>query len=451
MRVGLLFAVLLVGVAASIYSRFAALLFYLWFAIFRPLEWVFWYDFSRLRPSLVIGGLLVIPCLLTGILPKLAHPLSVGCLLFLGTALIAHTNAIRPDLSWLWIDFFARLMLVSFLMIRLITTKRRFIAVLGVIALSIGYHSAKGGVAFLLVGGTRFAEGLGGAFTDNGHYALAIVMILPFVLACAQNVEWPWVRGVLLLVIPLSCLTVVGTFERSGFLALVTVVLAYSLLQPKRGRALVVAAVVALIAVAVIPVPKGYADRMRTIRTYEEVGDASALGRLHFWQVAWDMALDKPLGIGLRNYEPLYDSYDFSNGLYGRERAVHNSHLQILAENGFAGFGVWLFLLGYSYLLLIRVRRRSSRGSCPNGSNRFYLTTSNGLIASQTAFVVGGTFLSAAHNDLTWYSFGLVAALDLLQRAECPLEVPQLPGLETDRSVPPGRAVSEGLPVRAGA
>jgi putative inorganic carbon (HCO3(-)) transporter len=149
------------------------------------------------------------------------------------------------------------------------------------------------------------------------------------------------------------------------------------------------------------------------------------------------MVRSKPLGVGARNYEAAYDSYDFLDGMYGRGRAVHSSHFQALAENGFTGLAVWLFLFGYSYLVLFRVRRRSREESLPQSSRRFYFTTSNAFIISQTAFLLGGAFLSAAYNDLTWYAFGLVVALDLLQRAECRVPTPD--------------AAAEGLPDRPSA
>ena len=41
-----------------------------------------------------------------------------------------------------------------------------------VIASSLGFHTAKAGLYSILRGGSRFAEGLGGAFTDNNGYAL---------------------------------------------------------------------------------------------------------------------------------------------------------------------------------------------------------------------------------------------------------------------------------------
>ena len=64
------------------------------------------------------------------------------------------------------------------------------------------------------------------------------------------------------------------------------------------------------------------------------------------------------------------------------------------------------------------MRRLGARSDLSEEARRFYSTVANGFIASQTAFLVGGSFLSQAHNDLTWYSFGLVAALDILARKE---------------------------------
>jgi O-antigen ligase len=257
-----------------------------------------------------------------------------------------------------------------------------------------------------------------GAFQDSGSYGLAIAMILPLLVAIRQNVQSKLLGYSLLAAIPLSCLTVIGTFERGAFIALMVSLLTYILLQKRRIAALVASALVVSIALLIVPKPEGYTERLATIRTYEEVGDRSAMGRLYFWSVAIRMVIANPLGIGLRNFEPLYDQYDTTDGLYGHERAVHNSHLQVLAENGFLGFAAWLFLFGYSYKVLFRVRKIAADERMPSDASRFYFTVANAFIVSQTAFFVSGSFYSAAHNDLTWYNFGFVAALDILARIE---------------------------------
>jgi hypothetical protein len=46
----------------------------------------------------------------------------------------------------------------------------------------------------------------------------------------------------------------------------------------------------------------------------------------------------------------------------------------------------------------------------------FFFTAANGLMTSMIAFLVGGSFIALALNDLTWLTFALVAALDRLSR-----------------------------------
>ena len=67
------------------------------------------------------------------------------------------------------------------------------------------------------------------------------------------------------------------------------------------------------------------------------VQDDSAIGRIHFWKVAFEMAKDNPLGIGLWGFESAYDKYDSSGGRFGQKRSVHNSYLEVLTEAGWMG------------------------------------------------------------------------------------------------------------------
>ena len=96
---------------------------------------------------------------------------------------------VRPDVGWVWIDFLVRLFLASMMIVTCATDGPRVLGVLAVIAGSLGFHASKAGLAYVLGGGTRFADGLAGAFVDNNGYALATVMIIPLLLATAQNIE----------------------------------------------------------------------------------------------------------------------------------------------------------------------------------------------------------------------------------------------------------------------
>src|SRR4026207_2541452 len=117
----LFFILLIPGLIAGLFSRFAALLVYIGFAMFRPQEWVFT-DITWLRLSLVSGLILVVPSLLTGVFPNLTHPISIGSVLFLVSALVGQFNAVRPDIGWHWLDYMARLILVCLLAVTILNT-----------------------------------------------------------------------------------------------------------------------------------------------------------------------------------------------------------------------------------------------------------------------------------------------------------------------------------------
>ena len=97
---------MMVGIGAAVSSRFGGLLFYLWFSLFRPQEWV-WIDVEAFRLSLIAGSLFVVPCLLTGVWPNLSHPISIGSLLFLATGFVAQSNAVDPATGWFWLTSFS--------------------------------------------------------------------------------------------------------------------------------------------------------------------------------------------------------------------------------------------------------------------------------------------------------------------------------------------------------
>lgn len=416
----LILGILVPGIVAALRSRFAALLLYLWFALFRPQEWL-WIDVTALRLSLLLAAILIGPALMTGIWPNLTHPLSIGTIAFLATGFLAQFGAIDPETGWAWIDFQTRLTFICLLSITLVDTRDRYVKLMGVIGCSLGFHAAKAGLASLLGGGVRFHDGLAGAFPDNNGYALATVMVMPLVLATAQNIptdqKWTlWLRRGLFLWVPLCAMCVVSTFSRGGFLSMSVAVLGFVLLQKQRVPALAAMALVALLGLAVVPIPEGYFDRLNTLQTYDQEGteDESALSRLHFWRVAEVMAEQRPFGVGLRNYEAAYDTYDFSGGLYGSKRSVHNSHFQVLAELGFPGIAIWVVLFFLAFVLTLRVRCRSMSRELSPEEQRFFFTTSNALTCSMLGFVIGGSFVASALNDITWLTFALVASLDRL-------------------------------------
>jgi hypothetical protein len=83
----------------------------------------------------------------------------------------------------------------------------------------------------------------------------------------------------------------------------------------------------------------------------------------------------------------------------------------------------------------LRVRARSLNERLRPEDRKLLFTTANALLTSMAGFLVGGSFLALALNDVTWLTFGMVAAVDRLsvrmieEPAEdlVPVRVPPVP------------------------
>jgi probable O-glycosylation ligase (exosortase A-associated) len=418
-------SILVPGLLVAFKSRYAALLLYFWFTFFRPEDFIY-IDVSAFRLSLTIGALVVIPALLSGKMPNVTHPLSIGMILFLMAAGIAGLDASNQVVAQWWLEYTFKLFLIALLAITLIDTRERFLMAVSVIGLSFGFHAAKAGLASLLVGGVRFGSGLGGSFQDNNAYAIGMAMTGPLLVCVAQNTTSRILRWGCVVAVPLIAVGVVGTYSRSGFLALVAAALTLVSFQPRRAGLLLIVTLMSIPLGLFMTRQEGYLSRLQTITTYEEVEEVSAVSRPHFWKVAVAMAQAQPFGVGLFNYQANYNRYDSLGGEYGTGRAVHSSHFQVLAETGFFGAALWAGMFGYGFLVAFKVRRRGFRSEDPV-ERATLVTGANALMASMLAFVVGGAFISMALNELTWITFALIASLDRISRglgAEAPAVAP---------------------------
>lgn len=138
--------VVALGLGASAFSRFAALLLYLWFAFFRPQEWVS-IDITSLRLSMVIAVALVVPAFLTGVLPDFKHPLSRAMWVILIAAFVA--EFVTPDArdQWSWLQLVGQTTVINLLLITLVNTPERLKWVYVVVVGSVGFHVATQGLA----------------------------------------------------------------------------------------------------------------------------------------------------------------------------------------------------------------------------------------------------------------------------------------------------------------
>lgn len=404
-RLIFVFGIIAVGAFYSLQGPFYALLFYLWYAYFRPEYWV-WTDILwSLRLSLIIGTFLLLVSLPS--LYKLRWSwLNILLLLFLlhsglSVAFSSHQELAMP----FWIEFL-KVIVITLLMTFLVDSEKRYRLTLAVIAFSLGFETAKQGWAQFVLnpGATNNNPHL--MLGDNNGVALGMMMLIPIFLALSQTAHNHWERYIHRFFIGGVVYRGISTYSRAGFLA-AAVVGVVSLWRAKhKVRTLVIVAVLA--AAVAGAMPQQFWDRMQTISASQEERDESAQGRLYFWGIALEMAADHPwLGVGFNSYRYSFDDYDMLEGSFGSERAVHSSWFGTVAELGYPGLLIFVVILYSALASSYRIKRRATEKGLTN-----IATYAAHIQTSLFVFLVGGTFLNAQYLELLWHFVGLTIALE---------------------------------------
>ena len=402
-----------IGVTYAFQGPLFGLLFYLWVAYFRPEQWV-WDGsvVSSLSLSYVAGLFTLVGAIFWR--TRWRMNIRIALLgLFLLQTLLSTAFAIHSDYAWpYWFEFF-KAIVISYFIVVLADDTDRFRLVMLVIALSLGAEAAKQGwVELIRHPGARNDNPLP-MLGDNNGVAVGMLMLVPILTTLASTATTQWERAAHRFIAFGVLYRAICTYSRGGFLACAAIGLIYVF----RGQKRLTTAIVMVVFVTVVtPVlPAEFWSRMRTITTPDDVqeDDTSALGRLHFWNVAVAMANANPLiGVGHNSFNVIYDSYDDTNGAFGRGRSVHSSWFGILAELGYTGLLLFIAQLALAFHACSRARR-AARVSAEHAHLAKFAF---GIEAAMVAFVVGGTFLPFHYTEMLWHFIGLSIALDILAR-----------------------------------
>lgn len=300
---------------------------------------------------------------------------------------------------------FSKILLMVYVTVCLIKTKKDLRLLMLIIAFSIGFYSLKGAI-WGLRGGTGWVRGPSGTFFEaNNEMGLVINMVWPLFLFIAYTEKNKWIRWALWCCFWVSPLTVILTKSRGAALAMaVTGMILFMRVKNK----LLILFMGGVLLFAFIPfVPQEWYDRMATIKTYEQ--DGSAMGRINAWHAAWNMAVDRPLtGGGLRGFTPatIYRYAPNPNDFHD----VHSIYFEVLGELGFPGLALFLSLIAAALLRLRTITKWAK--TIPGGE--FYINYANALFLGLIAYLINGLTLGLAYFDLFYQYIGLVVSLHLL-------------------------------------
>lgn len=252
----------------------------------------------------------------------------------------------------------------------------------------------------------------GGPVDDPNDFAFILAVAVPFAVYFLGR-EKPrllWLACTLLL-----SGGILATFSRGAILGLLAVAI-WSLVTGRVPVGGVVAGVISVLVVGIV----GYRTYQPLIHERlvekQHIANSNVSSRLIFWTAALQMAGDRPLtGVGPKGFGVQSTHYIVNDPVSFSDPVVHNSYLEILAEDGVLALLAWIGMLASGWRMLTRTRRRLIERGDPDSG----LCTS--LQASLLCTVVAVSFLSDQLKIPPWLLTAMAAAIALEHRTSVPV------------------------------
>lgn len=269
---------------------------------------------------------------------------------------------------------------------------------------------------------------ISGPIGDANYFAHIMVVLVPLAfnrMIFERNI---WLRVLAGWSFTACVLAVIFTFSRGGFVGLVAVLAVMLIMNPPRLSVFVFSIPIAFFILQFIP--PVYTERISTITSVipgmgqqnEALNEGSFRGRTSHIFVGINMFADHPIfGVGLDHFGYHYQTYSREIGLNTatrQGRAAHNRWLEVAAEQGLVGLGIYCTMVFVMFRNVFRARRRFNQA----GQND-YASMATAFGIALVGFFVTITFLNDAYPRFFWVLFSIAMALPNIVSAE--LDPPQ--------------------------
>jgi len=293
-----------------------------------------------------------------------------------------------------------KIFLMIFVALALITDRRKLQVFIWINVVSIGYYGVKGGVFTIVTGGNYIVWGPGGFIEGNNEMALAAITVIPLMRYLQMQMTDRRASLAMTGAMALCVVAALGTYSRGAFLGLAAMLALFWI----KGRNKVVWAVllVASVAIGLSLMPEQWWTRMDTIGTYSS--DDSAMGRINAWWVAFHLAGDRFFGGGFMSWMPsVFERYA---PVPDDVHAAHSIYFQVMGEQGFGGFVLFLAIGASTWLTASRLIAAGKA----DPAKRWAEDLGGMVHVSMIGYGVTGAFLSLAYYDLP-YNVMIMAVL----------------------------------------
>jgi O-antigen ligase len=244
-----------------------------------------------------------------------------------------------------------------------------------------------------------------------------------FFASATRSRRWQWFGRVM---VPLSILGVALSFARGAALAAAAVLLHIVIRSPRKAATLgglALAALLLLPAVALMIPLDAYIEEMKTISEGKDEGTGRA--RWVLWKLALDVFAQSPLyGVGANNFgvvasriatpEQLAGAWDDPAQLY--MIALHNPHVQILAEEGLIGFALWASMIVgfFRRTQHLQTQQSIARWAQRGGEALNLRAIAWGLEGTMLAFLANSVFYNQLYIHWFWSLLTIASVLAAL-------------------------------------
>lgn len=353
------------------------------------------YGFAYSIPWAFMTAVVLIPSLLFSKEPKKlpGHWLVSVWLAFVVWMCITTVFAQDFSTSAEQLDKVLKIQLVNAFMMMIMGTRERLNMLLWVIVISIGFFGFKGGIFTILGGGGSKVWGPPGSFiADNNEIGLAMLTTMPLMYYLRQQTASKWVRHALALTMLMTAFAVIGTSSRGSMIAGLTAAAFLWLRSPHKvglGLGLIV-----LLPVLYLFAPSSWHERMGTIETYDQ--DASAMGRINAWGMAFRLASNRLTGGGFVPWTP--ENFAKYADVPSDVHAAHSIYFGVLGDHGWPGLILFVAIAVGSLVSVSRALK-----ICRAAPELTWLSQMLAMVqVSLIVFLVGGSFYSLAYFDLYW-------------------------------------------------
>ncbi len=380
-------------------NAYIGVLVWSWLSYMNPhrLGWGFAYDFPFAQ---IVAVVLLIATIFSK--DKKMVPitgLTICWFVFICWMAITTIFALHPDPAYIQLIKVLKIQVVILFTLILINKKEHLMALLWIIALSIGFFGIKGGIFTIFTGGAFRVWGPPGSFIeDNNELAVALLMLMPLIYYLKTQVSNLWLQRGLLFAMLLCGLSVFASYSRGAFIA-VGVISLYLILKTNQKIMVLILLFFAGLAIFTF-LPTEWQERISTIQDYQQ--DASAMGRINAWSYSINVANDRITGGGFNSWSAITFHIYAPNP--NDVHAAHSIYFGVLGDHG------WIGLLLFTSILISAWRtggwiRNNTRG---NDSLKWAYDLSYYFKISMVAYCSGGAFLSLAYFDLPWHLFAII-------------------------------------------